>query len=50
METLCDAIVKAEDAVMHTDIRGEETFQVASVLNEVERKLIFSKVRHRMYA
>jgi hypothetical protein len=35
---------------MHTDVRGSETFQVASVLNDAERKHIFSKVRHQMYA
>jgi hypothetical protein len=34
---------------MHKDVRGNETFQVASALNEAERKHIFSKVHHQMY-
>ena len=50
VETLCDAIVKAEDAVMHTDASGNATFQVASTLNEDERKHTFSKVRDWQYS
>ena len=50
VETLCDAIVKAEDAVMHTDASGNATFQVASTLNEEERKHTFSKVRDWQYS
>ena len=50
METLCDAVVKAEDAVVFTDTGGNATFHVTSILGEAERSQLFRQVRHYMHA
>jgi len=41
VETLCDAVVKAEDAVVFPDVGGNATFHVTSILGEAERSQLF---------
>ncbi|KIM86627.1 hypothetical protein PILCRDRAFT_309914 [Piloderma croceum F 1598] len=45
VETLCNAAIRAEDAVACSDAAGEDTFHPTAILTETENEQIFSTVR-----
>jgi len=45
VETLCNATINVEDAVICEDAAGNESFHPTSILTEVEKEQIFSSVR-----
>jgi hypothetical protein len=48
VETLCNATVRAEDAVVCTDAVGNESHHPTSILTEAEKQQMFSTVRFTM--
>jgi hypothetical protein len=45
VETLCKAVINAEDAVRCTDAAGNESWHPTSILTDAEKDQIFSTVR-----
>ena len=45
VENLCNAVSKAEDAVICVDAAGQKSFRPASILTGAEREQIFSTVK-----
>jgi UDP-N-acetylmuramate-alanine ligase len=46
VETLCDAVVKAEDTVVFMGAGENVTFHIASILGEAEISQLFCQVHH----
>jgi hypothetical protein len=44
VETLCTAVIKAEDAVICTDASGQQSTRPITILTEAEREQMFSTV------
>jgi hypothetical protein len=45
IETLCTAVIKAEDAVVYVDTAGERLTKPVTILTDTEREQMFSTVR-----
>jgi hypothetical protein len=50
VETLCNAAIKAEDAVICMDAAGNKSYRPTSTLTEAEKQRMFSTVRLLMSA